>query len=462
MTATDFFSELVASQKSGEPWGICSVCSAHVTVLEAAFLEGMRTGAPVLIESTANQVNQLGGYTGITPSVFSATVRQIAEASGFPVDRLLLGGDHLGPWPWRAEPAESAMAKARELVRACVRAGYQKIHLDASMPLGGDRASGRGALDPAVAAAREAELAAAAEEAREAGGVHDSPVYVIGTEVPVPGGVTASHGKPVPRGVSSAAPRGVSSVAGGALGAPGVTDPAELQETVALCREAFRARGLPEAWSRVRGVVAQPGVEFGDDQIHGYRREAAAALCAAARGLPGIVLEGHSTDYQSRQALRELVEDGVAILKVGPALTFALRECVFGLEAVERELLSTGRGRRGARLSGLSTELERAMLRNPAHWKAYYGGDAAQARLARRFSFSDRSRYYWTVPSVKDAVKTLVSNLEASGIPLTLVSQYLAGAYPAVREGRVAPRPPDLMRESVRLVLQEYSRATES
>jgi D-tagatose-1,6-bisphosphate aldolase subunit GatZ/KbaZ len=440
LTAADFFSELVASQKAGAPWGVCSVCSAHRTVLEAAFLEGMRTGAPVLIESTANQVNQLGGYTGITPAGFGALVGEIADTMGFPLDRLLLGGDHLGPWPWRGEPAESAMAKARELVHACVRAGYQKVHLDASMPLGGDPVDERGTLAPAAAADREADLAAAAEDAREggptAGGPQPGVVFVIGTEVPVPGGSTEA--------------------------APGftVTDPAELTETVRLCREAFHARGLSSAWSRVRAIVAQPGVEFGDDEVHDYRREAAAALCAVARGIPGIVLEGHSTDYQSARALRELVEDGVAVLKVGPALTFALRECLFGLESIERELLTGHRRGRSVALSGLSDALERAMLAQPAHWKTYYGGEPSHARLARRFSFSDRSRYYWNVASVKAAVDTLVSNLSASGIPLTLLSQYLPAGYAAVREGRVAARPTDLMREGVRVVLQEYSAAT--
>ena len=50
----------------------------------------------------------------------------------------MLGGDHLGPYVWRAEPADEAMAKARDLVRDYVAAGYTKIHLDASMRLGGD------------------------------------------------------------------------------------------------------------------------------------------------------------------------------------------------------------------------------------------------------------------------------------------------------------------------------------
>jgi len=136
-------------------------------------------------------------------------------------------------------------------------------------------------------------------------------------------------------------------------------------------------------------------------------------LCAAARDLPGIVLEGHSTDYQSTEHLRQLVEDGAAILKVGPALTFALRECLFGLECIERELLHD---RPTERLSGLSEALERAMLADPAHWRSYYKGGEPELRLARRFSLSDRSRYYWTVPAVSAAVGPLLATLSKTGV----------------------------------------------
>ncbi len=240
MVASAFFDGLVASQKKGRAIGICSVCSAHPTVLQAAFAQGLRDGMPVLIESTVNQVNQLGGYTGTTPGGFRAFVHAAADALGFPRARLIIGGDHLGPFPWRSEPAQAAVAKARALVEDCVRAGYQKIHLDASMPLGGDHVDSHGALAPRIVAEREAELAAAAEAAwrGEGGRAEAAPVYVIGTDVPAPGGAAA----------------------GGA--GPAVTRVEDLELTVSACREAFTRLGLFEAWERVRAVVVQPGVEF--------------------------------------------------------------------------------------------------------------------------------------------------------------------------------------------------------
>jgi D-tagatose-1,6-bisphosphate aldolase subunit GatZ/KbaZ len=223
---------------------------------------------------------------------------------------------------------------------------------------------------------------------------------------------------------------------------------------VSLGAEAFRAAGLQDAWKRVCAVVVQPGVEFGDRSVQAYDGARAAGLCAAARALPGLVLEGHSTDYQTPAALRAMVEDGVAVLKVGPALTFALREALFALEHIEREL---GAGEP----SGLSEELERAMLADPSHWSAYYRGGEVEQRLARRFSLLDRSRYYWAVPAVQRAVERLLENLSGQPIPWTLASQYLPRQAARVRESGPAAAPLELVRAAAREVLRDYTRAAQ-
>ena len=102
-------------------------------------------------------------------------------------------------------------------------------------------------------------------------------------------------------------------------------------------------------------MVVQPGVEYGDDHIFDYDRAAAAELSRFITTQPGLVYEAHSTDYQTPAALRALVEDHFAILKVGPALTFAYREAVFALELIEREWLA---GRPGITLSGVRSALD--------------------------------------------------------------------------------------------------------
>lgn len=95
---------IVSAQKQGQAIGIPSICSAHPYVIEASLRHALAGDASVLIESVSNQVNQFGGYTGMTPADFVAFVHGIAERVGFPRQRIILGGDHLGPNPWSGEP----------------------------------------------------------------------------------------------------------------------------------------------------------------------------------------------------------------------------------------------------------------------------------------------------------------------------------------------------------------------
>ena len=400
-------------------------------MLQAAFEQAREDGSTVLVESTSNQVNQEGGYTGARPAEFVAFVSRLAREAGMPEDRVVLGGDHLGPNPWTALGVRLAMSRAAEMVRDYVRAGYAKVHLDASMRCADDPL---GPLADTVAAARTADLAAAAEAAaaERAPGL-PLPLYVIGTEVPPPGGQAGEHEGPLVTRVEDAG-RGLD-----------------------LTREAFARRGLDRAWRRVIAQVVQPGVEFGDEVVYPYRREAAADLRAFSEGRDGLVFEAHSTDYQAEDALRALVEDHFAILKVGPELTFALREAVFALEGVERELLER---RAPDRLSGLRQALDRAMTRDPRHWKAYHGdGDEESLRLRRQFSLSDRVRYFWPVPEVQEAVRRLFANLDAERLPRGLVSQYLPDAVGTAEAGPTDGRAARLARLHVRRVLARYARA---
>jgi len=385
----------------------------------------------VCIESTSNQVNPDGGYTGQTPADFVTTVQGIASAMDFPMERVLLGGDHLGPFPHQKEKAAVAMAKAREMVRQYVLAGFAKIHLDASMACADDPS---GALSPPTATARTADLCAVAEAAqRERPAGSAPPLYIVGTEVPTPGG---EQEKPDHLAV---------------------TRPSDAQETLDLTRAAFAARGLEAAFERVVGFVVQPGVEFGEAVVFEYDPPAAAELRAFVETLDGIVFEAHSTDYQTEASLHALVRDHFAILKVGPGLTFAFREAVFALAKVEREWLGH---RKGIAVSNIERVLEEAMLARPDHWTAHYKGGAFDLRFARRWSLSDRVRYYWTVPAVEAALRQLLHNLSAHGLPPhALLSQYLPVQYAALRERRISADPRDLIRHKVMEVTAAYARA---
>ena len=305
-------------------------------MIEAAVQQSLEDGSILLVESTSSQVNQFGGYTGLTPSEFAKFVHSAARSAGLPAERVLLGGDHMGPFPWRQEASASALRKAAELVHDCVVTGYKKIHLDASMPCGDDE---KGSLTERTIAHRAAILCQAAEKTyRELPSDSPQVVYVIGTEVPAPGGESVdAH-------------------------CPAVTKAEDAHRTLETFRFAFEELGLSSVWERVIALVVQPGVDFGSSSIFDYDRGKARSLSAALSKYPGIVFEAHSTDYQSPQALARMVEDHFAILKVGPWLTFAFREAVLALSAVERELYAS---RSERQISRVRETLEAAMLRDP-------------------------------------------------------------------------------------------------
>lgn len=415
---------LIATHRRGEIVGLYSVCSSNEQVLLAAMQVARQYGTDLLIEATSNQVDQFGGYTGMTPVQFRAYVEALAGARGFPADRLILGGDHLGPNAWQSLPADEAMAHARDLIAAYVAAGFHKIHLDCSMSCAGDPHP----LPDEAVAARSAELARVAERtARDAG--LPPPVYVIGTEVPVPGGEAS-----LDDGLA-------------------VTTPAAAARTLEIHRQAFAAPDLAAAWERVIALVVQPGVDFDHTSVHAYAPEAAAALSDFVATQPRIVFEAHSTDYQTEEALHALVRDHFAILKVGPAATFAYREALFALAAIEDELLPA------EQRSRLPEVLDRCMVDNPRHWQRHYRGDAHALRLLRRYALSDRCRYYWGEPEVKAAVERLVDNLRRHVPPMILLSQFMPEQQREVEAGRLDADPLALVRHRIALRLAEYARA---
>lgn len=402
--------------------GIPSVCSAHPVVIAATLRECAAQGRPALIEATSNQVNQDGGYTGMTPIDFRRFVETLARREGLDPALLVLGGDHLGPNAWRKLPAAQAMVKAEVMVAQYVQAGFRKIHLDCSMSCADDPVP----LPEAEIAARAVRLCLACERAwREQPNRGEPPVYVIGTEVPVPGGAHED------------------------LDELAVTSPDAARATLDLHREGFARAGLEEAWTRVIAMVVQPGVEFDHHKVIDYQPAKARALSAFIADQPGLVFEAHSTDYQTPQRLAELARDHFAILKVGPGATFALRETLWALATVERETLGPQRD------GGLIGTVLDVMRAEPEHWRAYYQ-DPERLQIDLAYSLSDRIRYYWAHPKVQGACAALLDRLEHSPPPLTLLSQFLPRQYDAIRDGRLPNRPAELLRDGAAQSLRPY------
>jgi len=428
--------ELLRANKQGQSSGIYAVCSAHPWVLKAAIQQAKADHSLLLVEATANQVNQDGGYTGMQPADFIAFVNEMAAEQGLSASQLCFGGDHLGPVCWTALPAAAAMAKAETLIAAFVRAGFHKIHLDTSMPCADDPTP----LPDALIAARAARLCQIAEQtlaekalAEQTASSMAEPAslcYVIGTEVPAPGGVCSleQHLQPTP----------VANVA----------------DTIAVHQQAFAALGLgADVWQKVIAVVVQPGVEFDNTRVHRFDATASQPLADFIAKEPQLVFEAHSTDFQPPACYPQLVQQHFAILKVGPQLTFALREALFALCYIEQQLVAV------ERQSHLIAVCERVMQLQPGHWQKFYPGTVAEQQLLRQYSFSDRVRYYWQQPALQAAVSRLLENLRQVQIPLPLLSQFMPLQYQAVQDGVLAPLPEDLLQHHIRLVLHTYASA---
>lgn len=434
---TNPLKQIVVKQKAGEHVGIYSCCSANNYVIEAAIERAKKDNAPVLIESTANQVDQFGGYTGMKPIDFCNFVRTICEKCEYDFSRIFLGGDHLGPLTWTHLPEAEAMNNAEELIRSYVLAGFTKIHIDTSMKVADDDPNTR--LSDETISRRGAHLARVAEDAYQellkSNPNAVRPVYVVGSEVPIPGGAT---GATVDAGVQ-------------------VTKVEDFKATVKAFEEAFIKEGLEETWKDVIAVVVQPGVEEKDAGCTEYDREKAKELMAAIEEYPNLVFEGHSTDYQTKIKLKELIEDGVGVLKVGPGLTFAMREGLFALAHIEEEAFKGT----NVETSHLIDVLEEVMLEKPDKWAKYYTGNDNELRIKRKYSFSDRCRYYLPNERVQNAITTLMSNLRSlPEVPLNLMSQFMPIQYTKVREGLLVNDPEALVKDRVVNTIDEYLYAT--
>jgi D-tagatose-1,6-bisphosphate aldolase subunit GatZ/KbaZ len=157
-----------------------------------------------------------------------------------------------------------------------------------------------------------------------------------------------------------------------------------------------------------------------------------------------MIYEAHSTDYQTREALKNLVRGHFAILKVGPALTFAFREAVFALAMMENELIAKGER------SNIVQVLDDLMVKHPEYWKKYYRGDEREQAFKRKYSLSDRARYYWVQPEVRKAFAQLLDNLGAGVLPYSLLSQFA---------GETGLKAAQVIERKIEAVLGDYSEA---
>lgn len=391
--------------------GVYSICSSNPYVIEASIEFAKEKNDYILIEVTPHQVNQFGGYSGMTPEDFKNFVMKIIKEKGIEKDRVILGGDHLGPLPWQNEPSFSAMKKARDLIRAFIESGYKKIHLDCSIPLSDDP----DILRPEKIAERERELLEVAEEIAKK--YNFKPVYVVGTDVPVPGGGEEE----------------------------GITSVEDFKIVLSVLRKHFK--NIPNIWDRIIGFVIMLGIGFDYEKVFKYERDKVKGILEEVRR-EDLFVEGHSTDYQTKYALRDMVEDGVRILKVGPALTASFRRGVFLLSNIEDEFISEDKR------SNIKRVVLENMLRDDKYWKEYYK-NPERLELDIWYNLLDRIRYYWEYEEIKLALNKLFENF-SRGVDMRYVYQYFYESYFEIREGKIKNDPKELVKNEIKKVLENY------
>lgn len=407
--------QIIARNRAGETIAIPSVCTAHPDALEASLTLAETLDQPIVVEATSNQVNQDGGYTGLSPSDFIIFVKDIAAKAHVTHERILFGGDHLGPQAWRKLPTDNAMDKAHRMVADYAAAGFTKIHLDCSEGCAGEPAQ----LPDEITATRSAALAATAlKHAPD----QDALLFVIGTEVPPPGGArTDNHGDIPP------------------------TTPGSAKATLDAHHDAFRAAQIP--LDLIGGLVVQPGVEFSPMEVHHLPLARDPGLLTALHDWPTVCLEAHSTDYQHPAAYPRLAQLGFAFQKIGPALTFAWREALYALDTI--------RAQNGWSASpSLPDVMEEVMLANPAHWQAHIHGP--DQRLQRHFGLADRIRYYWPEQKARAAVQRLLTDLADKRLPDPLLLAHFRPDEIATARASHYPLPRALALARVQTALRPY------
>ena len=119
-TAPANLARVLRRQKKGQPHAVYAACTANAYAIRAVLAQAAKDGSDVLVESTTSQVNIAGGYSGLTPSDFRRRVFCLAAETGLAPDRVVLGGDHVGPYMWRHEGGRRAIGIIAMLISVAV------------------------------------------------------------------------------------------------------------------------------------------------------------------------------------------------------------------------------------------------------------------------------------------------------------------------------------------------------
>ncbi len=341
-----------------------SFCTSNLDVIRLAILYCKLRNYPILIESTSSQVNQHKGYSGKNPKNFFNSVNNIAKKLKYQ-KKLYIGGDHLGPLPWKNKNSKLGIKNSIKLINDCLKSNYSKIHIDTSIKCSDDTK-----LTSEEIFSRTKIILNKIKKNKKLRKIF----LIIGTEVPLSGGNDKSKIK--------------------------LTSKAQIIEEVKKFKNILKSINL---MNKTFGLVIEPGMKFMDYKIQIPKFKNFKNKQKLSKKNK-FVYEAHSTDYQPKSSLKKLVNNNFKFLKVGPELTYNYCRSLFLMEKIERSY-------QFPISSNFEKKIMNTMQKNKKYWKNYYSGNKRKLNNLLLNSKLDRMRYYLNVQNITKSIDLLRKNI---------------------------------------------------
>ena len=339
-----------------------SFCTSNIEVIKSILFFCHIKKLPCLIECTSNQVNQHGGYTNKTPKMFIKEILSISKKIKFNSKKLFLGGDHLGPLPWKKKSKTVAIKNSISLINDYLDQKFCKIHIDTSIKCKNDKY-----INSDIIFERTNEILNNDNIKKK---IKDKFI-VVGTEVPLAG---SGDNENIIK-----------------------TSKKQIETEVLKFKKILKKQNLK---NNIFGLVIEPGMKY----THSSVIKPNFTNFTNKKNISkknNFVYEAHSTDYQSKKTLKQLVKNNFKFLKVGPELTYSYSRSLFFMENIEKNNFKL-------KNSNIKKIIFSAMLKNRKYWEGYYEKKTTELFLNSKL---DRMRYYFDTKPVVNSIKTLKKNI---------------------------------------------------
>ena len=355
-----------------------SFCTSNFEVLNSIMYFCHINKLPCLIECTSNQVNQFGGYTKITPKKFIKKISNIRKKIKFKKNKLFLGGDHLGPLPWKNLKTKIALKNSIKLIDSYLKQDFCKIHIDTSI-----KCKDEEKINSNIIFDRTLKIL---KNDKIKKGIKNRFI-VIGTEVPLSG---SGDNKRIIK-----------------------TSNKQIEDEVLKFKKILKQI---KSQSKIFALVIEPGMKYMHSKITSpdFKNFLDKKKFSKKNN---FVFEAHSTDYQPLRILKKLTKNNFKFLKVGPELTYNYSRSLFFMQNLEEKFSFKKK-------SDMKNIILTTMKKNKKYWKAYYLGGRSNLLLNSKL---DRMRYYLNLKPIVNSINILkenVNNIEKKKIIKLLGSNF--------------------------------------